>query len=142
MQTNPILIAENDPNDVELILTALDEYNLATKTIVVRDGVEALDFLYRRGQFAVRSPGNPIVVLLDLKMPRISGLEVLSQVKKDPAFHTIPIVILTSSRENQDIVQSYNLGANAYVVKPVIFIEFIEAVKRLGLLCSKTSASG
>ena len=133
MQIKQILLAENDLNDIELTLTALDEYNWANRTIVVRDGVEALDYLYRRGQFADRPPGNPIVVLLDLKMPRVNGLEVLRQVKEDANLHTIPIVILTSSRESQDIIQSYNLGVNAYVVKPVIFTEFIDAVKKLGL---------
>ena len=133
MQLKPILIAENDSNDIELILTALEEYNLANKTVVVRDGVEALDYLYRRGSFAKRPPGNPVVILLDLKMPRIDGIEVLRQLKDDPKLHTIPVVVLTSSRESKDIIQSYELGVNAYVVKPVIFKEFIETVKKLGL---------
>ena len=133
MQIRQILLAENDPNDIELTLAALDEYDLAKNTIVARDGVEALDYLYQRDQFAKRSPGNPAVVLLDLKMPRVNGIEVLRQVKKDPKLHNVHIVVLTSSRESQDIVQSYDLGVNAYVVKPVIFTEFIEVVKRLGL---------
>jgi len=133
MQLKQILLAEDDPNDIELTLKALDEYNLAHKTAVVRDGVEALDYLYRRNQFTDRHPGNPIVVLLDMKMPRIDGLEVLRQVKEDPQLHTIPIVVLSSSRERQDIMQSYDLGVNAYVVKPVIFTELIAVVKTLAL---------
>ncbi|KAA3661772.1 MAG: response regulator [Chloroflexi bacterium] len=136
-----ILLAENDPNDVELTLSALDEYNLANQTVVVQDGVEALDFLYRRGKFANRAHGNPVVVLLDLKMPRVNGLEVLRQIKSDPKLNTIPVVILTSSRESQDIMQSYKLGVNGYVVKPVIFTEFIEAVKKLGLFWVLTNES-
>ena len=139
MRIKHILLAENDPNDIELTLTALDEYNLSNKTIVVRDGVETLDYLYRRGRFAGRSSGNPVVILLDLKMPRINGLEVLRQVKEDPDLHTIPIVILSSSRESQDIIQGYELGVNAYVVKPVHFTEFIEAVKQLGLFWALTN---
>lgn len=136
-----ILLAENDPNDVELTLSALDEYNLANQTVVVQDGVEALDFLYRRGKFANRAHGIPVVVLLDLKMPRVNGLEVLRQIKSDPKLNTIPVVILTSSRESQDIMQSYKLGVNGYVVKPVIFTEFIEAVKKLGLFWVLTNES-
>lgn len=128
-----ILLVENDPNDIELTITALEEYNLANQTIIVQDGVEALDYLYRRGPYAQRPPGNPVVVLLDLKMPRINGLEVLRQIKKDATLSTIPVVILTSSRESQDILQSYKLGVNGYVVKPVVFADFIEAVKKLGL---------
>jgi CheY-like chemotaxis protein len=133
MKLKQILLAEDDPNDIELTLNALQKYNLANQTIVVRDGVEALDYLYRRGQFANRAPGNPIVMLLDLKMPKVDGLEVLRQVKQDPTLKAMPIVILSSSSESQDIIQSYDLGVNAYVVKPVIFTEFIEAVKTLGL---------
>lgn len=133
MNIKHILLAEDDPNDIELTLTALEEYNLANQTTVVRDGVEALDYLYRRGAYTDRMPGHPVVIILDLKMPRIDGLEVLRQLKQDPQLRTIPIVLLTSSRESQDIVRSYQLGVNAYVVKPVIFTEFIEAVKKLGL---------
>jgi len=133
MSIKSILLVENDPNDIELTLMALDEYHLANQTIVVQDGVEALDYLYRRGQFTQRPPGNPIVLLLDLKMPKINGLEVLHQIKQDPELYTIPVVILTSSRENQDIIKTYQLGVNAYVVKPVILKDFIETVKRLGL---------
>ena len=105
----------------------------ANKVVVARDGAEALDYLYRRGPFAGRPPGHPVVVLLDLKMPRVDGLEVLRQVKGDPGLRTIPIVVLTSSDRDQDVVESYNLGVNAYVVKPVAFDEFVEVVKQIGL---------
>jgi CheY-like chemotaxis protein len=128
-----ILLAEDDPKDVELTLTALEEHNLANKVVVARDGAEALDYLYRRGQFADRPDGQPVVVLLDLKMPRVDGLEVLRQVKGDPELRTIPIVILTSSRQEQDIIESYDLGVNAYVVKPVAFDNFVDVVRQLGL---------
>jgi len=133
MNTKKILLAEDDPNDVELTLTALEDYHLANEVIVVRDGVEVLDYLYCRGQFAHRPAGHPMVMFLDLKMPRMDGLEVLRRVKRDPALRTIPIVVLTSSRQDQDILESYNLGVNAYVVKPVEFNNFVEAIKRLGL---------
>ena len=133
MQKKKILLAEDDPKDVELTLAALEEHNLANKVVVARDGAEALDYLYRRGQFAGRPAGHPVVVLLDLKMPKVDGLEVLRQVKSDPALKTIPIVVLTSSLQDQDIVESYNLGVNAYVVKPVAFDEFVDVVKQLGL---------
>ena len=128
-----ILLAEDDPNDVKLTLLALDEYNLTNDVVVVRNGVEALDYLHQRGAFTDRPEGNPILVLLDNKMPKVNGLEVLGKIKSDPALKTIPVVMLTSSKEDQDIIESYNLGVNAYVVKPVIFQEFIEVVKRLGL---------
>ena len=118
MEAKEILLAEDDPRDIELTLAALEEHNLANKVVVARDGVEALDYLYRRGQFAGRPAGHPVVVLLDLKMPKVDGLEVLRQVKDDPLLKTIPIVVLTSSRQDQDIVESYRLGVNAYVVKP------------------------
>jgi CheY-like chemotaxis protein len=131
--TKQILLAEDDPRDVELTLAAFEEQNLANRVVVARDGVEALDYLYRRGQFAERPPGNPVVVLLDLKMPRVDGLEVLRQVKSDPALKTIPMVVLTSSSHEQDIVESYDLGVNSYVVKPVAFDRFVEVVKQLGL---------
>ena len=133
MNAKKILLADDDPNDVELTLSALAEYNLANEVVVVCDGAEALDYLYRRGQFAERPGDHPVVVLLDLKMPKVDGLEVLRQVKTDPALKTIPIVVLTSSRQEQDIVESYNLGVNAYVVKPVAFDKFVEVVKQLGL---------
>ena len=133
ISTKVILLAEDDPRDVELTLAALEEHNLANKVVVAQDGAEALDYLYRRGQFADRPAGQPVVVLLDLKMPRVDGLEVLRQVKRDAALKTIPIVVLTSSRQDQDIVESYNLGVNAYVVKPVAFDKFVGVVQQLGL---------
>jgi len=127
-----ILLAEDNPKDVELTLTALDEHNLANEVVVVNDGAEALDYLYRRGKFAMRADNDPAVVLLDLKMPKVDGLEVLRTIKNDNKLKTIPLVILTSSREEKDLVESYKLGVNAYVVKPVNFQQFIEAVKELG----------
>lgn len=128
-----ILLAEDNPKDVELTLAALEEHKLANDVIVVHDGAEALDYLYRRGKFSSRPNGNPAVFLLDLKMPKVDGLEVLRQIKSDPELKTIPTVMLTSSREEQDLLNSYNLGVNAYVVKPVNFAEFIDAVKKLGV---------
>lgn len=128
-----ILLAEDDPNDVELTLTALAEYNLANEVRVVKDGAEALDYLFRRGAFASRPPGDPAVVLLDIKMPKIDGVEVLRQIKSDPQLCLIPVVMLTSSREERDLVDSYRLGVNAYVVKPMDFHAFIEAVKELSV---------
>ena len=127
-----ILLAEDNPKDVELTLEALAEYNLANDVVVASDGAEALDYLYRRGKHANRHEGNPAVVLLDIKMPKVDGLEVLRTIKGDPALKTIPVVILTSSREERDLVESYSLGVNAYVVKPVQFLEFVESVKQLG----------
>jgi CheY-like chemotaxis protein len=127
-----ILLAEDNPNDVELTLAALRTNRVANTVIVVRDGAEALDYLYRRNQFAERPAGNPGLVLLDLKMPKVDGLEVLQQVKHDDGLKHIPIVMLTSSREESDVVKTYDLGVNAYVVKPVAFNDFIEAVKILG----------
>jgi len=128
-----ILLAEDDPNDVELTLTALADYNLANEVHVVKDGAEALDYLFRRGAFADRPAGDPAVVLLDIKMPKVDGVEVLRQIKSDPALHIVPVVILTSSREEVDLMESYRLGANAYVVKPMDFHAFIEAVKELSI---------
>jgi len=128
-----ILLMEDNPKDVELTLAALDEHNLANEVVVARDGAEGLDYLYIRGQFQMRPSGNPAVILLDLKMPKVDGLEVLRQVKSDPALKAIPVVMLTSSREEKDLVSSYNLGVNAYVVKPVNFQEFLNAVKELGI---------
>jgi CheY-like chemotaxis protein len=127
-----ILLAEDNPKDVELTLTALEEHNLANEVVVVNDGAEALDYLYRRGKFAMRAKTNPAVVLLDLKMPKMDGLEALRTIKADERLKTIPVVILTSSREEKDLVETYKLGVNAYVVKPVDFQQFIEAVKELG----------
>ena len=128
-----ILIAEDDKNDVELTLTALEEFNLANVVVVVNDGEEALDYLYCRGKYANRIKGNPAVIFLDIKMPKVTGLEVLKQIKSDDNLKMVPAVILTSSREERDLVEGYKPGANAYVVKPVDFEEFIRAVKQLGL---------
>ena len=130
-KVHKILLAEDNPN--ELSLEALGEYNLANEVIVVRDGSEALDYLYYRGNFSNRINGNPAVILLDIKMPKVNGLEVLKQIREDENLKTIPVVILTSSREERDLVVSYNLGVNAYVVKPVDFQQFITAVKEIGL---------
>jgi len=128
-----ILIVEDDPKDVELTLTALEEYNLANEVVVTRDGEEALDYLYCRGNFAARTNDNPAVLLLDLKLPKVDGLEVLQQIKSDEKLKMIPVVVLTSSREERDMVASYKLGVNAYVVKPVDFHEFVNAIKELGI---------
>ncbi len=128
-----ILMVEDDPNDVELTLTALEEYNLANEVVVTRDGQEALDYLYCRGQFSARASDNPAVLLLDLKLPKVDGLEVLRQIKSDDRLKMIPVVVLTSSREERDMMRSYQLGVNAYVVKPVDFHEFVNAVRELGV---------
>jgi CheY-like chemotaxis protein len=128
-----ILLVEDDPKDVELTLTALEEYHLANEVVVARDGAEALDYLYCRGAFATRSNDHPAVLLLDLKLPKVDGLEVLQQVKSDEKLRMIPVVVLTSSREEKDMVASYRLGVNAYVVKPVDFHEFVDAIKELGV---------
>ena len=128
-----ILIVEDDPKDVELTLTALEEYNLANEVVVTRDGEEALDYLYCRGNFKMRTSDNPAVLLLDLKLPKVDGLEVLQQIKSDEKLKMIPVVVLTSSREERDMVASYKLGVNAYVVKPVDFHEFVNAIKELGI---------
>jgi len=128
-----ILIAEDNPNDVELTIEALSQHNLANRVTVAHDGVEALEYLRREGDFSEREPGDPAVVLLDIKMPRKDGLEVLREIRSDPALRRIPVVILTSSREEQDLITSYDLGVNAYVVKPVDFPSFIDAVKELGV---------
>jgi CheY-like chemotaxis protein len=128
-----ILIVEDDPNDVELTLTALADYNLANEVVITRDGQQALDYLYCRGEFNARPTGNPAVMLLDLKLPKVGGLEVLQQVKSDERLKAIPVVVLTSSNEEKDMIRSYSLGVNAYVVKPVDFHEFVNAVKELGV---------
>ena len=128
-----ILLVEDDPKDVELTLTGLGEYNLANEVVVARDGEEALDYLYRRGDFASRANGNPAVMLLDLKLPKINGFEVLEQVRAEENLKMIPVVVLTSSHEERDLVASYKLGVNAYVVKPVDFHQFVNAVKELGV---------
>ena len=131
-QQRRILFAEDSPHDVEMTLAALAEHRLSNEIVVVNDGEQALDYLYARGRYAGRPAGNPVVALLDLKMPKVDGLEVLRAIKTDPQLRTIPVVMLTSSREEQDVVQSYRLGTNAYVVKPVDFHSFVEAVKQLG----------
>jgi DNA-binding response OmpR family regulator len=128
-----IMLVEDDPRDVELVLEALDEYKLANEVVVAADGEEALDYLHRRGNFKTRPSGNPAVVLLDLKLPKVSGMEVLRHIRSHEALKMIPIVILTSSREERDWIESYQLGINAYVVKPVDFHAFVEAVKELGV---------
>jgi CheY-like chemotaxis protein len=128
-----ILMVEDDPKDVELTLTALEEYNLANEVVVVGDGEEALDYLYCRGAFKMRACDNPAVILLDLKLPKVDGLEVLQQVKSDENLQMIPVVVLTSSREEKDMVASYKLGVNGYVVKPVDFHEFVNAIRELGI---------
>lgn len=128
-----ILLVEDDPKDVELTMTALEEYNLSNEVVVARDGEEALDYLYYRGKFQRRSGDNPAVVLLDLKLPKVDGLEVLETIKQDEKLRMIPVVVLTSSREERDLVASYKLGVNAYVVKPVDFHEFVNAIKELGV---------
>jgi CheY-like chemotaxis protein len=127
-----IVLAEDNANDVELTVSALRENHVANEIVVVRDGAEALDYLYKRDGHASRSGNNPALLLLDLKMPKVDGIEVLRQVKSDPALRSIPVVMLTSSREEHDLVRSYDLGVNAYVVKPVDFTEFVDAVKLLG----------
>jgi len=127
-----ILLADDSANDLELTLAALRSHRVANEVDVVHDGAEALDYLYCRGSFANRAPGPLALVLLDLKMPKVDGLEVLRQIKNDPALRLTPVVMLTSSREEVDLLRSYQLGVNAYVVKPVAFGEFMEAVKQLG----------
>ncbi len=129
----PILLVEDNPKDLELTLVALGRSNLANEVIAVRDGVEALDYLLRQGPFAERAEGNPAVILLDLKLPRVDGLQVLERVRREPTLGSVPVVILTSSQEEQDLVKSYKLGVNAYVVKPVGFRDFIDAVRELGV---------
>jgi CheY-like chemotaxis protein len=133
MHSGKILLVEDDPYDVELTLSALAENHLTNEVVVVRDGVEALDYLYRRGAYESRVAGNPVVMLLDLKLPKVDGLEVLERVKSNPNLKTTPVVMLTSSHEGQDLARSYNLGTNAYVVKPVDFTDFVEAIRELGL---------
>ena len=136
-----ILLVEDDPYDVELTLAALGEHHLANKVMVVCDGAEALDYLYHRGKFITRAPGNPVVVLLDNKMPKISGLEVLKIIKADEQLKIIPVVALTSSRETPDLVEFYKHGVNAYVVKPVDFGEFMQAVQHLGIFWAAVNES-
>jgi CheY-like chemotaxis protein len=132
-QLSRILLAEDDPRDLELTLAALADHGLANEVIVARDGEETLDYLFRRGAHASRSDGNPVVLLLDLKMPKVDGLEALRQLRADERTRTLPVVVLTSSREPRDLEQCYRLGVNAFVVKPVQFEEFMEAVKQIGM---------
>ncbi len=133
MELKRILLVEDSINDVELILTSLAENHLGNEVVVVRDGEEALDYLYRRGLYRLRREGHPVVVLLDLKLPKIDGIEVLAQLKADPELRVVPVVVLTSSREEQDLTRCYELGTNGYVVKPIDFLEFVEVIKGLGL---------
>jgi CheY-like chemotaxis protein len=127
-----ILLVEDNERDVELTLAALEEHNLANEVVTARDGAEALDYLHRRGKFVGHANGLPVVVLLDLKMPKVDGLEVLRQLRGDPALRHVPVVMITSSREEQDLVNSYQLGVNAYVVKPVDFRQFVDSIKQIG----------
>lgn len=129
----PILLVEDSPKDVELTLAALEQCQLANAVIVVRDGAEAMDYLHARGIFANRNTADPAVVLLDLKLPKVDGLEVLEHIKGDPALRHTPVVMLTSSREERDLIRSYSLGVNAFVVKPVGFEQFFEAIRDLGM---------
>ena len=129
----PILLAEDSLPDIELTLAALKQNKIANEIVVARHGGEALDYLYRREKYQARHSGHPVVVFLDLKMPKVDGLEVLTQMKSDPALKVIPVVMLTSSREEADLVKSYKLGVNAYVVKPVGFDQFSDAIRQLGM---------
>ena len=139
MKFKHILLVEDDPRDEELTLTALEGSNLADKVFVAHDGEEALDYLYCRGKYDARPGGNPVAVLLDLKMPKVSGIEVLKIIKADDKLRMIPIVVLTSSREEPDLMECYEYGVNAYVVKPVDFGEFVQAVKQLGVFWAATN---
>jgi len=127
-----ILIVDDSPKDVELTIAALSEKNLGNEVVVAEDGVEALDYLYKRGRFANSEKGNPAVILLDIKMPRMNGIEVLKHIRSDPKFKFIPVIMVTSSGEEKDLVESYKLGANSYMVKPVDIVQFIDAIKVLG----------
>jgi DNA-binding response OmpR family regulator len=129
----PILLVEDNPHDLELTLIALARSQLANEVVVTRDGAEALDYLHRRGEFAGRQVGSPAVILLDLKLPKVDGLEVLKNIRETAALKAVPVVMLTSSKEEQDVVRSYELGVNAYVVKPVDFTEFVRAIADLGI---------
>jgi two-component system response regulator len=127
-----ILLVEDSPADAEMALDALSEANLANPVVHVEDGVDCLDYLYCRGRWAQREPIDPLVVLLDIKMPRMNGLEVLTRLRADERMHRLPVVILSSSREESDLARSWDLGANAYVIKPVDAAQFFEAVRTLG----------
>ena len=132
-ELRPILLVEDNPRDLELTLTALEKCQIANDIVVARDGAEALDFFYLSGSHEGREPGDPAVVLLDLKLPKVDGLEVLEKVKRDETLRHVPVVMLTSSREEQDLVKSYELGVNAFVVKPVEFNQFFKAIQDLGV---------
>ena len=132
-EPSKILLVEDDPHDVELTLSALTENHLTNEIVVARDGAEALNYLYRRGVYQSREARNPAVILLDLKLPKVDGLEVMKRIKAAPDLKTVPVVMLTSSREEQDLVESYSSGSNAYVVKPVGFQDFVQAVREVGL---------
>lgn len=129
----PILLVEDDKRDLELTLVALERSQLANEVIVVRDGAQALDYLLREGEFEGRDEGSPAVMLLDLKLPKVNGLEVLQKVRATPGLRSMPVVMLTSSQEESDVVKSYELGVNAYVVKPVEFKQFVAAIADLGV---------
>jgi CheY-like chemotaxis protein len=129
----PILLVEDNPKDIELTTAALEKCQLANDIVIARDGAEALDYLYQRGRYEDRGGGDPAVVLLDLKLPKVDGLEVLAKVKSDELMRQVPVVMLTSSREESDLLRSYQLGVNAFVVKPVDFREFFEAIRDLGV---------
>jgi len=133
MELRRILLVEDEANDIELVLEAFKQHNLANEVMIARDGEEALDLLYRRGRFATLPEGNPAFILLDLKMPRVGGLDVLRQIRAEENLKLIPVIIMTTSREEQDLVRTYELSANAYVVKPVDFEQFIEAIREIGL---------
>lgn len=133
MDLKRILLVEDDPKDVELTLEALSEYHLANEVVVARDGEEALDYLFRTGKFETFVNGNPAAILLDLKLPKVNGLEVLARIRGDERLKRVPVIVLTSSRQERDLDECYKLGVNAYVVKPVDFHEFINAVKGLGM---------
>ena len=132
IELKTILLVEDNPQDVELTLEALTEHNLANNVIAVNDGVEAIDYLYYKGRFKDRKKGHPAVMLLDIKMPRMDGIEVLETIRADEKFKSLPVVMLTSSREEPDLKKCYALGVNAYVVKPVNFKDFLDAVKQIG----------
>jgi len=134
MNTNirKILIVDDSTKDVELTIAALSQNNLANEVVVAEDGIEALDYLYRRGKYSNHADGNPVVILLDIKMPKMDGIQLLQYIRSEPEFKFIPIIILTSSREEKDLIESYKLGANSFVVKPVDIVQFIESIKSLG----------
>jgi len=133
LELKRILLVEDDPKDVQLTLEALSEYNLANEVVVARDGEEALDYLSRNGKFETFADGNPAAILLDLKLPKVNGLEVLGRIRADEKLKMVPVIVLTSSRQEEDLAKCYKLGVNAYVVKPVDFHEFINAIKELGV---------